>query len=255
MDQRLRKFEARRIAARASPPDLQQALLDAYARLHLIQSPHFEATNARIIDQLSAEERISALDYHNCHHAQDVIDAATLLLTAGSGSSVSPQEMEALLTAALGHDLHHDGRAFLPDPELECRSARSVTAIGRDCGVPENALVLIEALILGTYPALQKVLRTEGEPSVPTDTARRLKLILGEADVLASLTPRLGRELSISLAKEWASAGMHVSHSPSSAQGRQRFLVSYQKLSAEAEALGVAVMIAQQLNHRADDHA
>lgn len=255
MDQRLMEFEARRIAARRSPPDLHRTLSAAYARLGLKQSPPFGAANARIIAQLSADEALLRLEYHNRHHVQDVIDAVAILLTADPDSLVLLQESEALLTAALGHDLHHDGRAFLPEPELERRSARSATNIARDCGVPESALLLIETLIIGTYPALQMELRTKSHSWSPADDVTRLKLILGEADVLASLTPRLGQTLSLSLAKEWASADMGGSPPPSSTQGRRQFLRAYHGLSCQAERLGVGVMIAEQLSAITDDSA
>ena len=255
MDQRLREFEARRIAARSSAPDLQQAVWDAYRRLELVASPPFEAANARIITLLSDDEAVVEFEYHNRHHVQDVIDAAALLLSANSNGHMTAQESEAFLTAALGHDLHHDGRGPLPEPVLERRSAKSVTDIGRDTGIPESSLFLIEALIIATHPALQKSLREREDLATSNGNADRLKLILGDADVLASLTPGLGQELSRRLAREWAASGVDVLPSPSSPMGRRQFLSAYRRLSAEAVTLGADSMIAEQLKLCSGDWA
>lgn len=255
MDQRLKEFEARRIAARSYVPDLQQAVWDAYSTLGLVASREFEAANARIIALLSEEEAVFKLEYHNRHHVQDVIDSATLLLSATSNFHTTAQEREAFLTAALGHDLHHDGQATLSEPELERRSAKSVIDIGRDAGIPESALSLIEALIIATHPALQKSLREKEDLGASNGNVDRLKLILGDADVLASLTPGLGQALSGCLAREWANAGADVAPSPSSPKGRRQFLSAYRTLSAEAVSLGADLMIAEQLKLHADDRA
>jgi len=254
MDQRLKDFEARRIASRSLPPHLNREILAAQARLGLEPGNAFAAVCRELIKRLTEEAASSEAEYHNLHHVQDVVDAAALLLSSG-GSAVDAQLGEVLLIAALGHDLHHDGRAVLRERDLERRSALTVAGICRSCGYPPDSLVLVEALIVSTHPPEQFSLRSNIGRDAPRDPACRMKLVLGEADVLASLTPELGRELSLCLEKEWLSAGVDVNQPPSTPDGRRQFLTAYQCLSAEALNLGVDVMIAEQLNAGGNDRS
>lgn len=254
MDQRLKDYEDRRLAARLSAPDLEREISAAHARLGLKPSIESALVIRKIITKLAEDAGRRQPEYHNLHHVQDVVDAAALLLSTNVGM-VGADQCELLLVAALGHDLHHDGSGPLSEPLLEWRSANAVTEAGLSCGLRESALKLVESLIVSTYPPMQMSLRSGVAGDAGSDPILRLELILGEADVLASLTPRLGRELSLCLDREWEAAGVEAAWRPSSPEGRRQFLTAYQVLSAEALSLGVDAMIAEQLNRGADESA
>lgn len=255
MDKRLADFEARCTSARQSPPDLSNVMARIYATLAMTPSAAFVATNERVIALMTIEAATTEPQYHNRYHVQDVVEAAALLLSTAADDMIPPHDRHALLTAALAHDLLHDGQAFLSEPELEWRSARNLVSIGRACGLPEGTLRLMETLIVSTFPPLQMSLRANMQATDVVEPASLLKLLLGEADVLASLTPRLGVRLSECLEEEWTAAGIHFSPSPSSLDGRRQFLSAYRQLSAAAIELGVGRMIAEQLGFHAGDRS
>lgn len=251
MDQRLKEYEARRIASRSFAPDLTREIASAHARLGLEPSKTFAVACRELIQKLAEEAENSEAEYHNLYHVQDVVDATALLLTCNE-DLIEAELNEVLLIAALGHDLHHDGRGALREGDFERRSAKTVAGVCVSSGFTESTSMLIEALIVSTSPPTQMSLRSEMGRATLNDPAHRMMLILGEADVLASLTPRLGRDLSLRLEEEWLAAGVEAAHAPSSVAGRRQFLTAYRRLSAEALDLGVDVMIAEQLNSSGD---
>ena len=142
----------------------------------------------------------------------------------------------------LGHDMLHDGSAGR-DGALEARSSAAATALASSAGVDGPALAIVADVILATYPALvgDNAARTAGRlPPGPLGRSHDLlRTLANEADVCASLLPRLGPSLGEALACEWRplndpgllAAGTHA--------GRLLFLRSFPALSRPAARLGL----------------
>ncbi|MEI6798332.1 MAG: hypothetical protein WCO04_03855 [Pseudomonadota bacterium] len=238
-------------ASRRAAPDLALCLNAANTQLGHAPDPVFAKVNQKIIELLDIDARQGEHAYHNRHHVGDVLMAVVLLCKQMDFDLTAPRarRVECMITAALGHDLHHDGRGTGQGVDVERGSATAVLTIARNAGLPAADLALIESLILATYPPVQLTLRQKlAAPQAP-DPEDVLTLVFGEADVLASLTPSFGLALSVALSAEWRKAGLTFPSMPDEPAGREKFLGSYRLLTPSARRLGVDMMVIDQLQH------
>ena len=236
--------------SRRTAPDLSACLMKAHRQIGQNPDPVFAKVNTKIIDLLEADANPVEHAYHNRHHVCDVVCAVVLFLKQTDLNPDAPARVvECMITAALGHDLHHDGLGTMSALDVERRSAKAVLAIGQEEDLPAADLALIEGLILATYPPVQRALRqTLGiDPGPGANDV--LALMFGEADVLASLTPTFGKVLSIALSAEWRKAGLLVPSMPDEDAGRALFLSAYRRVTPTAQRLGVDVMVSDQLQN------
>ena len=235
-------------ASRNSSPNIRSCLTQVYEHLGSAPDPAFAKVNQKIIDLLEIDAQILEHAYHNRNHVCDVLKAVVLLL---KHTDIAPKAhvslMECLITAALGHDLHHDGRGTMSELDLERRSATGVLAIGQEAGLPQADLDFIEGVILATYPPVQLKLRQQLAEGGDLDPNEMLALMFGEADVLASLTPTFGKSLSVALSTEWRKAGLIFASMPDEEAGRAKFLGCYRLVTPSAQRLGVDAMVLDQL--------
>lgn len=237
-------------ASRSSAPDLVFCLMKAHRQLGRAPDPLFAKVNQTIIDLLEIDAQQGEHAYHNRHHVCDVVSAIVQLLKQSDIDSESNERwVDCVITAALGHDLHHDGRGTILDVDIEQRSSTAVLAIAKDAGLPAAELALIEGLILATYPPVQLTLRQKLAAPPGPDQDELLALIFGEADVLASLTPTFGLTLSAALSAEWRKAGLIFPSMPDEDAGREKFLGCYRLLTPSAKRLGVDLMVMDQLQN------
>lgn len=244
----LKAYEKDCQASRMAAPDLPACLNQAYRQLGCDPDPVFVEVNQKIIGLLEADAKDAEHAYHNRHHVGDVIAAVVLLI---SQTDIAPDARTSLahsmITAALGHDVHHDGFGTSSDLDLERKSATAVLAIGRDAGISRANLAFIEGLILATYPPVQLDLRQKLASGEKPDRKDLFALMFGEADVLASLTPTFGKALSVTLSEEWRKAGRSFPSMPDDDAGRTLFLGCYRLVTPSAQRLGVDVMVSEQL--------
>lgn len=243
----LAMFEQQCWLSREGQPDLECSVTKAYRVLGRRPSAAFGKVQERLIALLESDAQAKEHPYHNRHHVCDVVAAAALLLHVHGADRAGDDTIDAVLTAALAHDLHHDGRATSIDGALEERSAAAVKRVGTDSGLEEKVLDLMEGLILSTPPSVQARLRARLREGNACGTQENFQLLLGEADVLASLTPHFGWRLSALLREEWSEAGFQPANPPDTPKGRRFFLGTYTTLSLAACKLGVDRMIAAQL--------
>ena len=180
--------------------------------------------------------------YHNPLHTLDTIRAMAALCVSSERLGLTlacPPHI--LLIVMLGHDLRHPGGASRPGRDLERLSADIVADYARQCEMPTARTQQIVDLILATRLPFQKALRRDGAGDL-------LHLLVGEADVLASLLPGLGSELAAALTCEMRAAGEPVASAFESASARRAFLRAYTTLSQPAQALGLCRVIAAQLD-------
>lgn len=241
-------FENNCQASREKSLDLSATVLECHRQLGRTPDPIFARVNRKIIEGLEADAVHGEHRYHNRHHVRDVLAAIVLLLgQIKTEVAANANLAERMITAALGHDLHHDGRGSFAEPDVEHRSAAAVSAIGQDSGLAMADLDFIEGLILNTYPPYQVKLRQGlcGEKDLEGENL--FKLMFGEADVLASLTPSFGKVLSVALAAEWRKAGIKYASMPDEPGGRAYFLECYRQVTPAARQMGVDIMVSEQL--------
>lgn len=244
----LRAYEKDCQASRMAAPDLPACLNEAYRQLGCQPGQIFSKVNQTIIDLMEADARLVEHAYHNRHHVRDVLFAVVLLLKQTDIPANSPANIvDCMITAALGHDLHHDGMGTTSKRDVERQSAKAIVAIGHQAGLPPEDLNFIEGLILATYPPVQLSLRQQLTSAQTRTQDELLSLMFGEADVLASLTPNFGKTLSIALTEEWRKAELIFPSMPDEDAGRARFLGCYRLLTPSAQELGVDVMVSDQL--------
>ena len=244
----LKAYEKDCHASRPAAPDLLACLTAAYQHLGRNPDPVFAKVNHTIVDLLKADAELGEHAYHNLHHVRDVLFAVVLLLKQTQiDPDAKARVVDCMITAALGHDLHHDGLGTTPTLDLERRSATAVLGVAQDAGLPPADLGLIEGLILASYPPKQLKMREKLGFDKGPDPDELLALMFGEADVMASLTPEFGKILSVALSAEWRKAGRILPSMPDDDAGRAGFLGCYRLVTPTAKALGLDVMVAEQL--------
>ena len=188
--------------------------------------------------------RVPEPAYHNRHHfAEAVVAMGTLCRIACAENLLSQRLADLGLLAMVGHDLGHDGSLALPGV-LESRAAEAVLALAEALGPADREI-------------LAHVIRHTDATTVPSNLARarapgataldHLTALANEADVLASLLPGLGLELSELLAAEWQPHDAARAAAACSFGGRVQFLTVYASPTGPGRTLGLEGCIAGQL--------
>ncbi len=186
--------------------------------------------------------------YHSKKHMMDVCVTLSYLLCHENESSVSDiwmiskQEKWLLLLGAAMHDLGHPGLINAFSYELEKKSLALLKAllnkIGTDSDLIDEVLNTLTPWILATdhgqYSALINRLLSP-QPS-HTDC---LAMILVEADLVSSVLPKRGRELTRRLTEEWALPYPDLSNSLANQSGYIKFLKSLKFISPYSVTAGI----------------
>jgi hypothetical protein len=170
--------------------------------------------------------------YHDRHHQAEAVRACGWL-----AQGLPPGAAACCVLAMAGHDLLHDGTLR---EGLEARSAAAALELCAD--LPDAMRAEIARLILLTDPTAPP----------PSDLSG---MLVREADLFGSLTPRLGPRLTAALALEWQRAGHPDPGALLSFGARAGFLARLPEFSGPARALGLeAAVRAQQaaLAHAGD---
>lgn len=199
---------------------------------------------ARAIDAALASDAARGPEpaYHNRHHFAEAAASMALLCTqAVAQGLIGPDLAELGVLAMIGHDIGHDGT--LPAPgTLERIAAERVACLAS--GLDAASVDVLRQVILGTDPtrlAANRAAATAGAPPLA-----HLCHLANEADVMGSLMPRLGWELSALLAREWRAHDAARADAAESFCGRHGFLALYAPPSATAARLGVSECLATQ---------
>jgi hypothetical protein len=188
--------------------------------------------------------------YHSRRHFKEVCLSLSFLLQSGQSLavmnpdasvwSVNDQNCWILLLAAIAHDFGHEGRPNRRHGELEekaCALAEEV--LGTSLSLPVGCLQTIKTLILSTEPSLYndliKLADNAGERICTEDV---MKVLLVEADLLASMLPNYGVVLGKLLAEEYRTEAPALASLIDSAEGRQGFLKAHPSISPNLRYLG-----------------
>lgn len=205
------------------------------------------------VDDLN-DKMITEPAYHSRRHFQDVCLSLTMLLmqdhTLLSSSHQHVKwhlDLESrwiLLFCAIGHDFGHDGSTNHSPFELEKASIQRLDKflLAQGC-LPEfiqGFMRKVESIILSTdpdhYATLCDQLRAIDQND---DPVLSMSGLLVESDLLASILPKRGRQLSMRLGQEWSSSHPTLAKIVSSANGRLTFLNKLTFFSSQAHLLGL----------------
>jgi hypothetical protein len=233
------------LARRLSAPDVPRALAEALAEATGATPGETPAVAAARAIAAEVERFGSAFPggaeppYHDRHHqAEAVLVMGRLCGHARRAGLIDACEATVGVAAMAAHDLHHPGRPASPPGTLERQSAEAAIRIAAGCGAPPEWRDRLGRIVLATQMP---------QPGEDEDVPIMHRLA-HEADVCASVLPRLGRRLSQAMAAELHAAGDPAAAVPGTHAGRLAFLRAIPGFSAQAEALGLAAAHAAQLD-------
>ena len=192
--------------------------------------------------------------YHNRQHIVEVLTATQMLLEAQQ-SALEPiqtcldlKQRLLLLIAAIGHDYLHDGGLNQSLADAERLSANAIQEILLNAGLSLPDAQHVHDLIMATARAnvVENHTTARSHPDA-LDANLLAKLIISEVDIFASLMPNYGIKSGEKLAEECRRAGVHNASMIASHQGRQFFLTNSFVSSPHAKALGLDVLVKQQI--------
>ena len=186
--------------------------------------------------------------YHSKRHMMDVCLTLSYLLCHEKESStndiwhVSNQEKWLLLLGAAMHDLGHPGLINAFSFELEKNSLallkESLNKIGTDLVLIDEVLNTLSPWVLATDHGQYSALLNRLLSSQPSHTDC-LAMLLVEADLVSSVLPNRGRELTRRLIKEWALPYPDRSQALSNQTGYIQFLNSLNFISPYSVRAGI----------------
>jgi hypothetical protein len=249
IDPRLESFARGCLVRRQGTADLHQAYHYAFQFIGISPKANVIAACMKIsnkMDSFASSKKEEPL-YHNRHHTIDTLMALASLLKIGiSQEMITSNEAVNAILAMNGHDMFHDGTVNTPHHNLEKIAAAEVRSILAETDFAESDSEIICDLIMKTDPAFQFPMRAQFQ-SGQFDTTLKLPLMVGDADLFASLLPTIGEKLSNDLAAEWEKAKLNIKPLPNTAQGRINFLSAVKWLSPMSVALGIDQVVKQQL--------
>ncbi len=195
----------------------------------------------RALDQAAVA---GELPYHNRHHAAEATLAMGWLCeVARRRGKITALEATVGVTAMLGHDLGHDGTAA-QDGRLERLAAEAVDRIAGLARVQPRQRQQLAEIIRATLPS--QVQHNAARALGPRLSGRfgrgvaMLRLLANEADIFASLMPRLGWTLGRALSDEGVRTGVGDARAKARHVGRLAFLRGMPRFSPAGRLLGLA---------------
>lgn len=176
--------------------------------------------------------------YHNRLHTADVITAMALQLDIEAEQSgiCDSDWMCAALLAVAGHDFMHLGGVNEEVSQIEKQTCELLRPIMKESKVAPVWTKRVETAIIRSDFSLaaQNHERVSGVEFAWNQ--QWLNVLLNEADILASIHPQFGPELSHALAQEWKIIGLDAKETVATPEGRQAFLSSV-KFSSRSSGL------------------
>jgi hypothetical protein len=238
-----RRAEEKLRRRRAQPPDMAGAVAAALAAALAGVAPPSGAVAtglaiARAVAAHAASFTAGEPAYHDQYHQAEATIAMGWLCAAACRLNLLAADIAATgVLAMAGHDLLHDG-SWPGAGVLEARSAAISAALAEQVGLDASAIAVIRRVILATNPL---------RPQAARDADDLICRLAQEADIFASLTPKLGWELSQALAREADAAGHRFDPPVASFAGRLVLLRWQQPATPAAEAFGLRDAVVDQI--------
>lgn len=187
--------------------------------------------------------------YHNRQHIVEVVISMLMLLEAQAHQfeiCLDLKQRLLLIAAAIGHDYLHDGGINQSIDDEETLSANAVKAILLESGASASDAEYVHELIMAT--ARTNVVNNHALAKASLDAKLLAKLLMSEADIFASLMPVYGIQKGKKLSEENLRAGVPNASIIAMPQGRQWFLKNSFISSPHAKALGLDLLVRQQID-------
>jgi len=202
---------------------------------------------SHVVDHLYKDIEVEP-SYHSRKHFIEVCLSTHLLVLQNDSIRdqkynwlLSPDECWYLLLSAMAHDVGHLGRPNQTPFEQELLAIDHLERF-LDSRSFENKSTCIEItkhIILATEPLDRSSLITRIQSSLVLSSQDKLRMLMVEADLLASVLPIKGVELGIKLSNEIKSQDEVLANLIKSSAGRLGFLNTVAFLSAQSHLLGL----------------
>lgn len=188
--------------------------------------------------------------YHSRRHFKEVCLALSVLLQSGQSLAAVDSEVAAwsvddfncwiLLLAAIAHDFGHEGRPNRTHGELEEKACQLAEDYLQAVMIlPNGAMEKVQRLVRATEPSLyMELVKMADNAGKHIDTEDVMKVLLVEADLLASMLPNYGVVLGKLLAEEFRPQLPDLADLIGSVEGRQAFLRVHPSISPNLHRLG-----------------
>lgn len=191
--------------------------------------------------------------YHSRKHmAQVALSMTALLLARRPSNTLAPTDVcheMLLLSAALGHDVLHDGRRNDEPRQSERVSAQHVAAMYKRHGLSAYWRGRLVTIIEMTDPLDTANNHSVLHNATSLDSLTLCCVLMNEADILASTLPDIGIGLTEELATEWDLRYPQDAKGLRTESGRSFFLQHMALFSSEsAKRLGLPAIRQQQLD-------
>jgi hypothetical protein len=187
--------------------------------------------------------------YHNRLHFADALTSMSVLLAVLSQleKNANHDWMACALLTCIAHDFLHPGKVNRFESEIEQKSVDFLNPILSLHRVPDEWQKIISTAIVRSDFAIVHHNHADVTGKKFEWDLKWLCVLLNEADVMASASPKYGPELGESLAHEWRLIDFSPHASVASTQGRIRFLKQLLFSSPSSSVLGLSQRISDEI--------
>lgn len=187
--------------------------------------------------------------YHNRLHFADALTSMSVLLAVLSQleKNANHDWMACALLTCIAHDFLHPGKVNRFQSEIEQKSVDFLNPILSVHRVPDEWQKIISTAIVRSDFAIVHHNHADVSGKKFEWDLKWLCVLLNEADVMASASPKYGPELGESLAHEWRLIDFSPHASVASTQGRIRFLKQLLFSSPSSSVLGLSQRISDEI--------
>jgi len=217
---------------------------DARSLLGAAQSVALEIEN-----QTQISPNLTEPSYHNRLHFADALTSMSILLSIffELEEKANHEWMACALLTCIAHDFLHPGKVNRFESEIEIQSVEFLKPILSLHRVPDEWQKTISTAIVRSDFAIVHHNHANVSGKKFEWDLKWLCVLLNEADVMASASPKYGPELGESLAQEWQLIDFPPHASVASAQGRISFLKQLLFSSPASSVLGLSERISDEI--------
>ncbi len=202
-----------------------------------------------IESQTQTSTNLTEPKYHNRLHFADALTSMTVLLAVLSQleKNTNHDWMACALLTCIAHDFLHPGKVNRFESEIEQKSVDFLNPILSLHCVPDEWQKIISTAIVRSDFAIVHHNHADVSGKKFEWDLKWLCVLLNEADVMASASPKYGPELGESLAHEWRLIDFSPHASVATTQGRMRFLKQLLFSSPSSSVLGLSQRISDEI--------
>ena len=187
--------------------------------------------------------------YHNRLHFADALTSMSIQLAilVELEKKENQDWMACALLTCIAHDFKHPGKVNSIESEIEQHSVNFLRPILSINSVPDEWQKVIESAIIRSDFAITHHNHANVKGENFEWDLKWLSVLLNEADVMASASPKYGPDLGRSLAQEWHLIDFPLHATVASIEGRKLFLKQLLFSSPASMVLGLSERIANEI--------